>query len=436
MMNGSRNQALGIHVFAGGFTIGVKERMDVDTHLEVHDLGERTSREVVGVDVIRSHYRDWPDPKTYDGKVLAFGNPRCTAFSTVTSSCDRGSHGWNGHQTCDAVQFCEYASAGRFPFAIWESVQQAYTVGKPLLDNLYDMYFKPLGYRLCHLFVNACSFKDIGTDHGNVQCRKRYFFCAYADKYKFNIMPPPRLQYKPALWDALGPLLGRETRPAIDRKEPLDHDISAYELPASKEVMPQLPNGWCLNRLATHMPERLPPKFKEMWDNRESQLAFSLFCPHRLSMTGFAPTMFTGSMQAIHPWYDRGLTAAEFSAVMGWPKGKIPVGNKVLMELCKGIVPAVGQWLAEQVELSLSGHWGDEDWESRYDHKTDAWYGRDTHGEDQKTIDLTGWYPHEQDWSRFPPEVLRPRYPVPEGRDFPGVLNNRWVGDQYISDAS
>lgn len=420
----ARNKALGIHVFAGGFTLGVKNVMDVHTHLEVHDLGAETSRRCCGVDVITCNAADWPKQSDYSDHILAYGNPRCTAFSTVTSSCERGSHGWTGHQTCDAVQLCSY-SAGHFPFVVWESVQQAYTVGKPLLDNLYETFFKPKGYRMCHLFVNAASF-------GNPQNRKRWFGVYYLDKYKFNVQPPPMWPHKPAVWDALSPLLGRETEPQIKRDSPMSHDTSAFVLDGTKTVMSQIPNNWCLNRLAKYMPEVLPPKFRKMWDNRSSDVPFSLFCPHRLSMTQFAPTLFTGSQQAIHPWYDRGLTAAEFSAIMGWPDGVIPQTSKVVMELAKGVVPAVGQWLAEQVELSYNGHWGNEDWESRWDHKKQKWLGRDTTDQDQKTVDLTHWYPHEQDWSRFPPEALEPKYPAPADRELPGILNNRVVGGRRI----
>lgn len=415
--------ALGIHVFAGGFTLGVKNVMNVDTHLEVHDLGAETARKVVGVDVIRSPADSWPKQSTYDNHVMAFGNPRCTAFSTVTSSCSRESHGWLGKQTCDAVQLCSY-SAGHFPFVVWESVQQAYSSGKPLLDRLFEEFYKPRGYRVCHLFINAASF-------GNAQCRKRYFAVYYADRYKFNIVPPPMPAFKPALWDAIGHLTDRPTTPSLSYQEPLEHDKSAYQVPVNLDVIPLMPTGWDLNSLGRHMYHVLPERQRLMWDRRSSDIPYSLFCPHRLSMTEFSPTLFTGSVHAIHPWYNRGLTAAEFSSIMGWGD-KIPLGSGTLMQLAKGIVPAVGEWIAQQVKLSLEGYWGEDDWESRYCHKKNMWYGGSAKGQDQKIINLTQWYPHVQDWSRFPEHVLRPAFPIPEGLNVPASLDNRWVGGTKV----
>lgn len=413
----SKAKALGIHVFAGGFTIGVKQVMDVDTHLEVHNLGYRTVTERLGLNVIRADAKDWPSPKKFSDCLLCYGNPRCTAFSSVTGGCDRSSHGVYAKQTRDAVELCSYA-AGNFDFVVWESVQQAYTVGKGLLDDLYNEFFKPKHYRLCHLFINAASF-------GNSQNRRRYFFVAYRDNYKFNVQPPPMLKYKPALWDALEPFMNEQTSVQEGFNGDMDHNTSSYLYDEELACVEHLPNGWNLNTFAKHMYDKLPRKFKFTYDHRSSDLPFSLHCMLRLKMTAFSPTLFSGSRRYVHPCYNRGLTAAEFGSIMGWPKGLIPAGSDVVPQLAKGIVPDVGKWIAEQVMLSANGHWGSDDWESSYDWRDNNWAGESTTNRDQKTINLTEYFPHQQDWSRFPDHILRPAYPVPDHVEVYGALDNR-----------
>jgi hypothetical protein len=66
----------------------------------------------------------------------------------------------------------------------------------------------------------------------------------------------------------------------------------------------------------------------------------------------------------------------ELSAIMGWPMGVIPVGPNPVGQIAKGVVPAVGEWLARQVQHYLQDDWGAEDWESTYDAKQGCWVGQ------------------------------------------------------------
>ena len=101
---------VGIHVFAGGFTLGVQEVMNVETQLEAHGpFGQASAEQIVKVEWINDKAANWPDV-TAD---FAFGNPRCTGFSTITAGYDEGTHGAWAKQTCDIHQLCEYAEIGR-----------------------------------------------------------------------------------------------------------------------------------------------------------------------------------------------------------------------------------------------------------------------------------------------------------------------------------
>lgn len=395
-------RALGIHVFAGGFTRGVVDAgWKVPYQLEVHGFGLETAAAISGTEPLNEERgaQYWPEFRPDDYQ-MAFGNPRCTAFSTLTSGHDEDSHGPWARQTCDAQEFVGYA-AGRFDFLVWESVQQAYTTGRELIDHFVRM-LEPLHYRVAHLFLNAASF-------GNAQQRKRYFFVAYRDCYRFCVEPPKLSPYYPVLYDAAWSMRHRETREHSFREDPWGYDADCWYRPSAndREVMPRIPNGWSQNTLGRHGYAFLTDQDRSVWDARESDMPFSLHCLRRLQWLRPAPTLYSSCHRWIHPWLHRTLTVGEMSAVMGWPKGCIPRGPKPAAQVSKGVVPAVGAWLARQVQLSLEGHWGADDWESSFDDRTGTWTGRDATGQLEKTFDMTRYVGKLFDLGRYDEEAQR-----------------------------
>jgi len=390
--------AVGVHVFAGGFVRGVLDAgWTVPLQLEVHGFGVESTEAMNGVQVINDENANWPNVDA----VMAVSNPRCTAFSTITSG-DRyvqgNTHGAFAKQTCDIQQLCEY-SAGRHDFVIWESVQQAYKAsGRELVDHLIRTVFEPRHYRVAHVFINAATF-------GNCQQRKRYFFVAYRDSYKFNIQPPPLSHYYSVLYDVLWAGRHVEGRAAKLWDNTGDYDADCYiELTKDEQlVVPMLPNGWDLHAMARHAYHALPEKYKTLWDTRASDLPFSLHGINRLNWLRPCPTLHSSAGRFIHPSQNRPLTVGELSAIMGWPN--IPVGPRPVAQIAKGIVPAVGKWLAEQVELSYRGHWGRDDWESSFNDATGTWDGQDAEGQLEKTFDMTKYVGKQFDLERYDREA-------------------------------
>jgi site-specific DNA-cytosine methylase len=377
--------AVGIHVFAGGFTMGVKKVMNCETQLEKHGFGIETAEEVAKVQVING---EWPDVPAQ----MAFGNPRCTGFSTITSGYDETAHGPWSKQTCDIHELCSYA-AGKYDIVIWESVQQAYTTGKPLLDYLISEYFAPRNYRVAHVFINAASFS-------NAQQRKRYFFVAYRDDRNFNITPPVIDPYYATLYDAIWEDRNRETREVrFSASDEYDRDCYIKLTDNEKACVPYLPTGWGLNTLARFRYQFLPDKMKYVWDTRVSDMPFSLHCISRTNWLRPCPTLHSSATRYIHPTHDRPLTVGELAAVMGWddiPRGRMPVP-----QLAKGVVPAVGEWLAQQAADYLDGKWAGDDWESSYDPHDCEWKGRSVNGAREKVFDLTRYVGSQFDRSRY-----------------------------------
>lgn len=386
-------KAVGIHVFAGGFTAGVQKVMDVEHQLEVHGFGLETAENMCGIKCINSPAKDWPDV-TAD---FAYGNPRCTGFSTITSGYDDTIHGPWAKCTCDIHEFSNYV-AGRYPIAIWESVQQAYTTGKPLLDYLRDNVFAPKGYRVAHMFVNAAST-------GNAQLRKRYFFVAYHGDRNFNITAPNLPQHQTFVWDAIGHLEHMCEGEGIG---PYNHCKLSKE---EYEVAETLNYGFSLNGMLRYRYKDAPKKFQMMWDTRMSEMPFSLHCINRISYTLPCPTISSSAVRFLHPTQPRPLTYIELATLMGWPT--TPIGAKPGAEIAKGVVPSVGTWLAEQAEHYLNDVWGNEDWQSTYNTNSGVWEGHGTDGALEKTFDLTNYIPPWRPYEDYPakctaPEFLRP----------------------------
>lgn len=404
----TRYKALGCHVFAGGFTHGVQNAgWDVVAQLETHNFGLDTARERWGVDCINHESADWPTDYAASDVPLFYGNPRCTAFSTVTSGArytdpKSNAHGPWAKQTCDVHQLVDYGVAHEFPFIVWESVQQAYTgAGRELIDWLVANRFEPSGYRVAHVFLNAATF-------GNAQQRKRYFMVAYKRGFRFNAQPPMLQPSYNTLFDAIKPWRDVEGRQYPLHEPGYDADCWRQFVPGSDEeqVLKLLPTGWCHNTLARYGYDMMPRKSQLIWDCRESEMPFSLHCMRRLPFLGPSPTMFSSCHMWVHPELDRCLTVGELSAIMGWPPGVIPVGKNPQAQLCKGVVPSCGEWLAQQIALSIEGHWGNDDWESTFCDKTGIWQGQSTPDALEKTIDMTRYCPKRYDPTRYEDESI------------------------------
>ena len=73
--------AVGVHVFAGGFSYGVSKQHKVACQLETHNFALDTASQVFGVETFNHKKADWP----HINADWCFGNPRCTGFSTITA---------------------------------------------------------------------------------------------------------------------------------------------------------------------------------------------------------------------------------------------------------------------------------------------------------------------------------------------------------------
>ena len=396
----SKPKAIGVHVFAGGFTMGVREIFDVPGQLEIFDLGQETVQSMDMEVCQRKTWQGWSDsPHLYKDAQLVFGNPRCTGFSCMTAGYDETSHGAFAKQTKDIHDLCEFAIHNNIPLVCWESVQQAWSVGRELLTYLGEKLFWPNRYRIAHLFVNAATF-------GNAQHRKRYFFMAYKDDKNFNIMPPDIVERHTTVGDILATVKHeREPYPCKYRKcDTWDADAYKHWDEHSAKLIPYLPKGYDVNmfaRVHEDQLEGISDKLYEMWMLRMSDMPFSMHSIVRLNDESYCPVIAGTASRFIHPTLDRPCTIRELSALMGWPLDTTPIGENPIGQLGKGIVPDVGIWLAQQAQLYLDDYWGDQDWDCQYDDQKGEWVGTDYTGHQvkppEKVFELTRYCPPKPD---------------------------------------
>lgn len=390
-----RFSAVGCHVFAGGFTAGVKKVFDVEHQLEVHDLGHRTTQEVWGVPVIHGPTTSWPQRR---GQAMLYGNPRCTGFSCVTAGYGSDAHGPWAKQCQDINDLMEYGLSNEFPVIVWESVQQAFSTGKPLLD-LWTERVAAKGYRVAHVLANAATF-------GNAQNRRRYFYVAYPGHLQFNVDLPEISPYYPVIGDILWERRHRDTKSFGWKDEEYDQDCYIDLTEDERYSISKLPSGWCLNEVGRFAPEHLSERYQEVWRLRNSDMPFSMHCIYRTNWLRPCPTLTSTSVRLIHPWHHRPFTIGELADIMGW-EGKIPVGPMPSYQIAKGVCPAVGEWIAQQVDKCLRDQWGGEEWSCKYDHREGKFVGEDSKGKIEKVIDVTHYVGHMFDLARYPEEMTR-----------------------------
>lgn len=383
---------VGIHCFAGGFTMGVKQVAPVACQLEIHNFGRQTC-EAHGTKFVNADcWEGWFDAKsTWDGARWCFGNPRCTAFSSFSSGSGSNVRGPTAGCTQDIWDLCKFGVAADLDVISFESVQQARSVGGPLLRRLVDELFAPKYYRVAHLLVNTAA-------EGCAQLRKRYFFVAYRDNLKFNVYRPALADRATTVGDVLLRFAHRTPQPGkIAGRYSTDYTIDTHAAlgPDEQAVIPLLREGQTFNCLGQDEEalRKASPKLYRTWMLRTSGLPFSLHCPMRLCWDKHSPVISSTSGAFIHPRQDRPLTVGEIAALMGWPEGFIPRGLEPVAQIGKGVVPATGAWLAEQVRACIDGDWGEDDFESSYDHRTKQWRGDHTPDKLEKTFNMTYYVP-------------------------------------------
>ena len=319
--------ALGIHIFAGGFTCGLKQvGFNVLAHFEDCNAGVKTAKKNWPEMPIFVGRNTWPVPLPNPVDFI-YSNPPCAIFSAAGIVTTRGEGSWYSDPRLQmwyqALEVCQAIHPQVF---LLESVTQAYSRGRPIIDK-FTMVGLKVGYSVQHIMMDA---KWCGIP----QTRKR-FFLVFHD-------PDLDLQFKP---DFSKP-------PTV--KEVLDQVKDPGEIPDYHHRSADLYG----------LMEKTPPggKFAKTFDKlfpdaprgpNGKVIGRPGFVWGRLPRDGQAGAFIE---QPGHYEELRFIGTNEMKALCGYPEDFQVVGSGVKSmqtQMAQAVLPPVGRWVGQCVKSAL-----------------------------------------------------------------------------------
>ncbi len=333
--------ALGVYIFAGGFTLGVKRAgFRVLAQLEGGPYGVATTRANHPRLPVHTVVDEWP-LESFRGAVdFVYGNPPCAPFSNAGVSSKRSREGKSHNESwrTDARVSCirnmfRVLDVVRPHVWAWESVQPALKKGRPLVEDLTRAALE-LGYSATYLLVNAV--------HIGVPQIRRRFFCVFHDvRIPWTYERLDRADWK-TVAQAFEPITSGRVANTPDPPPPL------YE---HNELIPMIEPGGNLRSVWERMN---PPETREL--NRHGGVLGRprMLGGYRLLADRPSPTIL-GGIDKIHPTEHRYVTLMEQQLLCGYPPDYKFVGSVVgcYQQTAQAVMPPVGEWLARNVRAAL-----------------------------------------------------------------------------------
>ena len=355
--------AVGLHVFAGGFAIGINRAgFECTTFLEEHALGRETLKLNWPKAKVIGSKSEWPEYLDTD---LLFGNPRCSAFSQLTSGYDAGTHGAEAASCADWWDCVRMTNQYKPRAFIFESVQAFGKHGGSFINA-----FK--GYHVSLHYLNTKAL-------GNPQNRRRLFVVGLRDRMCVPELPE-RVPYR-TIGDVILDLEDvQPTSRHIDKirlkelgRHSFEHggvltcnhynfDLARRYPHDMQEIFEKLPQGGSVR------------KFHHLLSASnvfgvEVQMKVIMHGFRRLHVDGPCPTIYSGSHVLVHPTCPRGITAREGARLMGFPDSYrfVDEGKSTMAQVGKGVVVDAGKWVGSTMARALHGEGGDErSWRIRH----------------------------------------------------------------------
>jgi DNA (cytosine-5)-methyltransferase 1 len=321
---GGRTEAVGFFIFAGGFSLGMKDYFHIDTHFEDGPFGVATAKHNLGV-TVHEDPATWPTStkEPWSEKVM-FGNPPCSPFSPIGRGMTSGL-GKNNWET-DPNMKCSklYLAKG------WEFQPKVWiTESVPAIEQ--SEFFKD----------TARGWKELGY---------RFTICRIDPK--FAAMPQQRRR-----------IFGVASRVAIDWgwTDPGYFTTAGEAIEGLDKTAPPTPpdrvallehvgRGQGLRAVWSHLhPDAELPEGKTRMPGRPTIME------HRINDRAPSGTI-VGMSSYYHPYEPRVLSIAEVSALCGFPPEWEWVGaghGMKMMEIAKGVTPPAARWVASQVRSGI-----------------------------------------------------------------------------------
>ncbi len=333
-------RAIGAYIFAGGFSLGVRDHFDVACVLEETNYGVATARRNMPEIPVHVGGDRWPieELKKQEWDFI-YGNPPCAAWSCNGKNVGANSENWRTDPRVECTRRHFNLLEELRPRAwAWESVPQALTKGKDFVDELAERAAR-MGYGVTFLLHDA---QWLGVP----QRRKRFFFVAHADKIHWQA---PNWAPAPTPVEALSGIAPRG-EPATDGE--INNKMAPY--------FSQLAPGQRLYKLW----ESLNPEEQRVIGSRGQTVGRPSFGQVRLPRDVVGPATVGYAM--VHPTEDRFCAVNELQALAGFPQswefvsesktGEVRRGDADRIDLiARGVCPPVASWLARCVASSIGG---------------------------------------------------------------------------------
>jgi len=331
--------ALGAYIFAGGFTLGVREHFKVLAHFEDGPFGVKTAERNLGLPVFQDP-ATWP-ADNYKSVDFLYANPPCAPFSVAGHSPlhKRGLEAkWYERDPRTSCIYATFSLLERIRPTVWawESVIPAWSKGRDLVDGLTARARK-LGYGAYYVFL---SVQDLGLPQ-----RRKRFFCVFSKV----AIPFAYARRDPAAYVTVGQAWeGAFGDPAGTR--------DGYQSPSSeqaRQLLKTCPPGMALRR---HW-EALNPESKRTIGKRGQVVGRPAFNRQRLTLEASSPTILGGA-HLYHPLEDRVLTVPEQQVLCGYPPDyafipSTPGRPDLYAQIAKAVTPPAGRWLARNVRKGV-----------------------------------------------------------------------------------
>jgi DNA (cytosine-5)-methyltransferase 1 len=328
-------QALGVDIFAGGFTLGVRNHFDILGHLEENSYGVRSVKLNMPHLPVHVGTSSWGPAitkfKQNHGHInFVYCNPPCALFSVAGATMRGGKDAWkkDPRQSCWRNCFSVFKAVKPDVFVI-ESVTRAYTAGIEFVNEFVNEALE-MGYSATHLLIDAQYM-------GVPQRRKRYFMVLHNKHIQWvnpNWAPP--MTVHEALSEVPDP------GPVLDIKDD-----------TQKLLLKDLKPGDALRPLwEDWMRKNVGPE--DVWP----RTPFGIKGRPRMFVHRVEPHKPLGTLTGdyfIHPTEDRFLGANELKRLNGFPTDYQFEGRPQYWAsfIARGVCPPVGEWLARNVKSAI-----------------------------------------------------------------------------------
>lgn len=363
-MTAAQPDALGVYIFAGGFTLGIAKHFNVRAHFEDGPFGTATvKRNLPHIDIY-SDVERWPIDVSegFHGIPLLYGNPPCAPWSTAGNLVGQKAalanagitHKWEADPRVECVRR-QFALLEKLQptMWVWESVAAAYSRGRSFIESLAQRA-NDQGYAVTRVLVN-------GKWTGLPQERRRFFFVAHKVELPWQ-HPGAKIT---TVEEALAPYPDAEVEHPdtkaritgnivhyISDMQPGSGAIDAFrrwrdveEQKRRNELMRQLLEE---NRATNYVDGAMADLDVQIRADRLNKKGHQKGCPnflcHRLHPKKPSGTIVSGNM-LVHPTQDRFLTVKETQILSGYPATYEFVGRDAYAQISKAVLPPVADWL-------------------------------------------------------------------------------------------